>query len=92
MSGCSIKLLTFSHCCSSLGPVAGPHESFFLAALNPVVFFVCDKLFTKALITLTLGGEDFGKDLLVFAYDLHTVTGEGSTGYLVSEIDKIFEL
>ena len=82
MSGCSIKLLTFSHCCSSLGPVAGLHESFFLAALNTVVFFVSDKLFTKALITLTLSGEDFGKDLLVFANDLDTVAGEGSTGVI----------
>ena len=81
MSGCSIKLLTFSHCCSSLGPVAGLHESFFLAALNTVVFFVGDKLFTKALITLTLSGEDFGKDL-VFANDLDTVAGEGSTGVI----------
>ena len=74
MSGCSIKLLTFSHCCSSLGPVAGLHESFFLAALNTVVFFVGDKLFTKE-ITLTLSGEDFGKDL-------DTVAGEGSTGVI----------
>ena len=81
MSGCSIKLLTFSRCCSSLGPVAGLHESFFLAALNTVVFFVGDKLFTKALITLTLSGEDFGKDL-VFANDLDTVAGERSTGVI----------
>ena len=73
MSGCFIKLLTFSRCCSSIGPVAGLHESFFLAALNTVVFFVGDKLFTKALITLTLSDEDFGKDLLVFANDLDTV-------------------
>ena len=81
MSGCSIKL-TFSHCCSSLGPVAGLHESFFLAAVNTVVFFVGDKLFTKALINLTLSGEDLGKDLLGFVNDLGTVAGEGSTGVI----------
>ena len=75
MSGRSIKLLTFSHCCSSIGSDAGLCESFFFAALNTVVFFVGGKLFTKALITLTLSGEDFGKDL-VFANDLDTVAGE----------------
>ena len=54
MSGCSIKILTSFRCYSSLGAVDGLHERFFLAALNTAVVFVGDKLFTKALITLTL--------------------------------------
>ena len=32
-----------------------------------------DKLLTRALMTLTLSGEDFGKDFFAFATDLDTV-------------------